>query len=123
MQDIIVVNLDCDQVFAPSFLATVLNSFSGVGMQVQDLSDQFVAACVPGVSASGGGGPLTGRIAVHGPSFLRIGLYDEEEGIVGSGGQDVDLVRRLLKVFPLYPSAAADPLTPVLSVYPRFPYI
>ncbi len=94
LQDIVVVNLDCDQVFAPSFLVAVLNSFQ----RVDTLSDHFVAACVPGVSASGGGGPLTGRIAVHGPSFLRIGLYDQEEGIVGSGGQDVDLIRRLRKV-------------------------
>jgi hypothetical protein len=38
---------------------------------------------------------LTGRIAYTCFSFLAIGGYDEEEGVLGSGYQDVDITLRI----------------------------
>ena len=44
---------------------------------------------------AGAGGSLTGRIAYTCNSFLAIGGYDEEEGVLGSGYQDVDITLRI----------------------------
>jgi hypothetical protein len=49
---------------------------------------------------------LTGRIAYTCFSFLAVGGYDEESGILGSGYQDVDICKRLQQLGASNPAPA-----------------
>ena len=92
LADVCLISLDCDQIFTESYVAAVRRSFAGFAGRLQ-----VFPVCLPSLVRSGGGGSLTGRCAYTCFSFLAIGGYDEEPGVLGSGAQDVDICMRLAK--------------------------
>jgi hypothetical protein len=92
LADVVLISLDCDQIFAESYVTAVRRSFVGFVPR-----QRVFPVCLPTLCRNGGGGSLTGRIAYTAFSFLAIGGYDEEPGVLGSGSQDVDICVRLAK--------------------------
>ncbi|MCP4243373.1 MAG: glycosyltransferase family 2 protein, partial [bacterium] len=76
----ILVNLDADNIIGELFLEKVARHFT----------DEAVGC----VAFRGAEGATTGRVAVRPAVFEKLGGYDQEPGIHGSGGQDVDLCHR-----------------------------
>ena len=89
LNTVVLVNLDCDQIFEGSYVAALRRNFS------TRMRPEVIPVSRPQTVANGAGGSLTGRIAYTCISFLAIGGYDEEEGVLGSGYQDVDITLRI----------------------------
>ena len=82
----ILVNLDGDNIIGDGFIKSVVDSF---GVSASDTAD----ASSDSVAWRGHEGATTGRVAGLANLFLRLRGYDEE-GVMGSGSQDVDLIKR-----------------------------
>ncbi len=91
LERVLLVNLDGDNVFEPSYVEALIN-----GTLKTDAGFHTGAPRGSGRAASGECG-LTGRMTYHALDFMALGGYDEEEGVAGMGFQDVDLLRRLNK--------------------------
>ena len=89
LDDLMLLNVDCDNVTTRSFIHHLSNTIDRHGK----------AAEVRMVWRRHGNPGTCGRIAAIARDWLAVGGYDEEAGIVGSGYQDVDLVRRFEKQF------------------------
>ncbi len=85
----VLVNLDCDNIMGDAFLKSVIRTFAGTARGAGKLNCDLVAW-------RGHEGATTGRIAVTADAFTWLRGYDEE-GTYGSGGQDVDLIKRAQK--------------------------
>ena len=85
----ILVNLDCDNIMGGGFVKSVVDSFGVSASATADARSDSVAW-------RGHDAATTGRVAGSADLFLRLRGYDEE-GIMGSGSQDVDLINRYKK--------------------------
>ena len=88
-KDHILVNLDCDNIMGGGFVKSVVDSFGVSASATADARSDSVAW-------RGHEGATTGRVAGSADLFLRLRGYDEEN-VMGSGGQDVDLIHRYKK--------------------------
>ena len=88
-EDHILVNLDCDNIMGGGFVTSVVDSFGVSASATADARSDSVAW-------RGHEGATIGRVAGSANLFLRLRGYDEE-GVMGSGGQDVDLINRYKK--------------------------
>ena len=85
---VVLVNLDADNVTAPTFpfqLARDLLHWESW----QAGSNKYAA--YRGSSNTG----TVGRVGCSAADFRELGGYDQESGVVGSGNQDIDLLDRL----------------------------
>ena len=85
LDTLVLLNLDCDQIFEGSYVAALQKNFS------TRMRPEIIPVSLPVRVRCGSGGSLTGRIAYSCSTFLAIGGYDEEEGVLGSGYQAVDI--------------------------------
>jgi len=96
LRNLALINCDCDNVFDDEFvvgsLETLMASRHGRAASVR-----ANPPLCPAAYASGDQACLTGRVAYWASDFIRIGGYDEEPGVVGSGYQDRDICLRLQK--------------------------
>lgn len=96
LRNLALINCDCDNVFDDEFVVGTLEALMAA-RQVSAASVQAAPPLCPAAYASGDQACLTGRVAYWASDFLRIGGYDEEPGVVGSGYQDRDICLRLQK--------------------------
>ena len=113
--DFLLCNLDCDNFFSPAYISAVARHWY---IEKQILAD--AAAEATGSPGSAGLYPfralvaqsqhdgMTGRICLQASDFTRVGGYDQEAGIVGTGYQDVDLLRRLQATILLHTQLAPN---------------
>jgi hypothetical protein len=106
--DFLLCNLDADNIFSSNYIAAVARHWTLekrlLVNAATDAGDPGSAGSIPLralVAASQHDG-LTGRICLQASDFTRLGGYDQEPGVVGSGYQDVDLLRRLKETVKLY---------------------
>jgi NADH:ubiquinone oxidoreductase subunit len=106
--DFLLCNLDADNIFSSNYIAAVARHWN---MEKKLLVNAAAEAGDPGSAgsiplraliATSQHDGLTGRICLQASDFTRLGGYDQETGIVGSGYQDVDLLRRLKETIKLY---------------------
>jgi len=96
LRDLVLISCDCDNVFSSDFVIEALT----VAMSSRRFSTSPVVAdppMSPACYSRGNQSCLTGRVLYWASDFLRIGGYDQEEGVVGSGYQDVDITYRMHK--------------------------
>ena len=106
--DYLLCNLDRDNIFSPAYVSAVAKHWY---IEKKILADAATAEGSPGsaglypiraiVAASQHDG-MTGRVCLQASDFARLGGYDQEEGVAGSGYQDVDLLRRSAKSVELH---------------------
>ena len=97
---LVVMCLDCDNVFATQFLRQVMQ-------QLQTAHDQVTPS--PAVKASSGELATTGRVAYMWSDFLVAGGYDQESDTAPSGYQDIDICVRLRKNAEVFGGLAPQP--------------
>ena len=93
-ESVVLVNMDADNIMPPAYLEHLLSGFQAETQRatMAGFNPQLVPLrAIVARSATGG---LTGRIAMSLPDFARLGGYDEEPDIYGTGYQDVDLLVR-----------------------------
>jgi hypothetical protein len=107
-QNVVLVNVDVDNIVPPSYLEALLAGWEAELQRMDEagLSDETT----PGrpLMARCAHGPLTGRIALSLPDFARLGGYDEEPKIYGTGSQDVDLLDRAKAMFKQWQEHAME---------------
>jgi hypothetical protein len=106
--DFLLCNLDADNIFSSNYIAAVARHWNLekklLVNAAAEAGDPGSAGSIPfrALIASSQHDGLTGRICLQASDFTRLGGYDQETGIVGSGYQDVDLLRRLKETIKLY---------------------
>ncbi len=89
------VNMDCDNVCGGCFSHALLQALSReAGARPGGVAPVTVPVMPPATPASAHAA-LTGRVAAWATDFLRMGGYDQESGVLGTGAQDIDLLMRL----------------------------
>ena len=91
-KDHILVNLDCDNIMGGGFIKSVVDSF---GVSASAIADARIGQ-IDSVAWHGHEAATTGRVAGSADLFLRLRGYDEE-GVMGSGYEDQDLIHRYEK--------------------------
>jgi hypothetical protein len=106
--DFLLCNLDADNIFSSNYIAAVARHWilekKLLVNAAAEAGDPGSAGSIPfrALIASSQHDGLTGRICLQASDFTRLGGYDQETGVVGSGYQDVDLLRRLKETIKLY---------------------
>lgn len=115
LRNLVLISCDCDNVFDCDFVDDALRTL----MASRNFSASPVLADPPlcaACFARGGQTCLSGRLVYWASDFLRIGGYDEEEGVVGAGYQEVDLCQRLHQATGSRASGRGNALTKSLGL-------
>ncbi|MCP4241725.1 MAG: hypothetical protein GY772_14290, partial [bacterium] len=92
LESLVLVNMDCDNVCGGRFSRSLLQALERPGLTGGVAP---VSPVTPSATPASAHAALTGRVAAWAVDFLRVGGYDEEPGVMGMGGQDIDLLKRL----------------------------
>ena len=98
LEQLVLVNMDCDNCYGPGYPEAVATAL------VTARQALFSRPPRCGAAATSGHGSYTGRLGYWASDWLQVGGYDQEAGILGMGGQDVDMNSRLGRA-----ARAADP--------------
>lgn len=93
LRSLALINCDCDNVFHSEFVVEALRALmtSRRTANPSQVEPPLGVGCYAESLLSG----LSGRVAYWSSDFLRIGGYDEEDGVVGAGWESHDICGRL----------------------------
>ena len=96
----LLLNVDADNVFSLQFVESTAKAWALEKKLVGDApavpgKQRTLTYPIRGIVGTSTVAGCTGRVCIQASDFVRLGGYDQESGVVGSGFQDVDLSRRL----------------------------
>jgi len=115
LRSLALISCDCDNVFDNEFVVEALRTLMA-SRSCSANPAQAEPPLSPACYAAGRVQRLTGRVAYWASDFLRIGGYDEEDGIVGMGYESHDICHRLVRATDSRASGRGHALTKSLGL-------
>lgn len=101
-EDCLLVNLDADNLFSPTYVEQLLQQWTNDASVAKRQSPATGSCPVRVLTGKTLNPACTGRIAITPVEFARLGGYDQEADVLGTGYQDVDLIRRSGQAYRLF---------------------